>query len=596
MVVHKSGTAPLAALIVAALLLSAGPVRAAKKKVNYFAICKDALTNKRYRRAAEACWRYLATASKTAEKYESAQFFLGKALEGQGLYHGAVEKYFQVANNRRSPELLPRAIRGLERIALSRPVDEGLVLRDLIGDTDFGSTLPSDLADFVYYWQGMTNLQRGLHDWANERFNRISRKGYYFYSALYVAAVRMLHPGKPNAKRAAVTAFANLFGPLDLASALESLRRRGESDSKLAYSLKALLNEDNEVKVNFGRLPKGWGLELALLGLARVAAESGVLLERSRQTDEEELGRPFSYQVSIGGIPIYRRAPRFEARAPMIKAVVQRRNAVRKINGRALHALARLLYEQKRYAAAYDTLGKIPRRTELSSEILLERAWAKYKAGDPHRSMGLLFALDAPVYRNLFAPEKYVLRALIYRRFCHFRAAKIAARRFRLVYSSTLQAIRGGKSLPRLKSIRRAALRRGTTLRLFLFYRSLIDEVGRIRKIDLWKKKGLQGHLLRIYLRKRQQTRALLERSLEHSSRRVAEEMLDTEEQVNLLEYEVGQAIFQRVDDTSGVAKARKSAAKVPISSTRVYYRFTGEYWTDELPRYKFNIEDRCVE
>ena len=40
----------------------------------------------------------------------------------------------------------------------------------------------------------------------------------------------------------------------------------------------------------------------------------------------------------------------------------------------------------------------------------------------------------------------------------------------------------------------------------------------------------------------------------------------------------------------------RKRAAKVPISSERVYYRFSGEYWTDELPHYKFNIEDRCVD
>ncbi|MCK5799726.1 MAG: hypothetical protein KAI47_21195, partial [Deltaproteobacteria bacterium] len=391
---------PLVFMITLATLAQATPAAAAKQK--YFSRCKEFLSQKEYEPAARSCWRYVATASKTADKFEAAQFFLGVALEKLGFYHGAVNQYFKVANNRRSPELLPRAIRSLEKIALSRPIDRGLVLRDLIGDTDFGSTLPNDLAGFVYYWQGLTNLRRGLSDWANERFARISRQGYYFYASLYVASVRLLAPGKRAARRSSVRSFAQLFGPLDLASALESLRRRGESDSKLAYSLKALLNADNEVKVNYGRLPKGWGLELAMLGLARVSAEAGVLLQRSRETDDEELGRPFSYHVVIGGIPIYRRSPRFEDRAPMIKAVAKRRAAVRKVHGRALHGLARLLYEQKRYAAAYDTLGKVPRHTELSSEILLERAWAKYKAGDAHRSMGLLFALDAPVYRNLF--------------------------------------------------------------------------------------------------------------------------------------------------------------------------------------------------
>jgi hypothetical protein len=80
------------------------------------------------------------------------------------------------------------------------------------------------------------------------------------------------------------------------------------------------------------------------------------------------------------------------------------------------------------------------------------------------------------------------------------------------------------------------------------------------------------------------------------STKEVAEDMLDAEEQINLLEYEVGQAIFQRVSDAGSQTALRKQAAKIPLSSERVYYRFSGEYWTDELPNYKFNIEDRCVD
>ena len=583
--------------------IAQGPQSAAAPAVplsgqKLFAVAKDALTNKEFDRAAALCWRYLATTEKGAAKYESAQFFLATALEALGYYHGAAEYYFRVANTRRSPELLPRAIRALERIALSRPIDEGLILRDLIADTDFGGALPNDLNDFVYYWQGLTNLRRGLHSWSNERFNRISRLGYYFYQSLYTASVRLLAGGDRTAETAAVTNFAQLFGALDLASALESIRRRGEADSALAFSLKALLNDDNQVQVRFGRLPKTWAVELAMLGLARISAEAKVLLQRSRETDDEELGRPFAYQVSIGGFPIYRRAPRFERRAQMIKAVAKRRDAVRNVFAKAQHSLARLLFEQKRFAAAYDTLGKIPKGTgELSSEVLLERAWSKYKSGDPHRAMGLLYALDAPVYRHLLAPEKYVLRALIYRRFCHFRAAKIAARRFRLHYAKTLTQIREGIPLTRVKRVREAALRQADTLPLYLFYRSLKNELKLLEDAPSdWKKFGLQKHLRALYRQKRRQTRAALLGALAKSTKHVAEQMLRTEEQVHLLEYEVGQAIFQRVQETAGVAKIRKTAAKVPLSSSRVYYHFTGEYWTDELPRYKFNIEDRCVE
>ncbi|MFH1130536.1 MAG: hypothetical protein V1754_04330 [Pseudomonadota bacterium] len=585
---------PSRAFFLAIALFWGIPNSSAQSKNTDFNLAKDAFAKEKYNEAAELCWRFMAKASPSADKYESAQFFLASSLEKLGFYHAAVELFFQVANNRRTPKLLPRAIKALEHISLQRPIDEGLILRDLLGSTDFGD-LPLELTDFVHYWQGLTNLRRGLHRWANERFAAIDRKGYYYYSALYVASIRLLTPAKKTSKVLAVESFASLFGPLDLSAALESLRRRGESDSKLAYALKALLNQDNQIAVDFDRLPEGWEIELALLGLARISAETEILLERANETDEEELGRLFSYQVQIGGIPIYRRTPHFENRGPLIKAVATRRNAVGKIRGQALHAEARLLYEQKRYAAAYEILGQIPKRTELGSEILLERAWAKYKAGDPHRAMGLLYALDAPIYRNLFAPERYVLRGLIYRHFCHFRAAKLAARRFTLEYDNALSAIRDGKSPTEIPSIRKAALRRAETHGLFLFNRTLESERKGLETSDAWKTPALKNYLLKLYDHKLRQINSDLERNLEITSREVANEMLKTEEQVNLLEYEVGQAIFQRVGEAVDMAKVRKRKAKVPISSNRAYYRFGGEYWTDELPFYKFNIEDRCV-
>jgi len=587
----KPGAAPAGAPP-AAPAAPAAPVGA-----KVFAQAKDAFSRNDFVLTARLCWKYIAGNKVGAEKYESAQFYLAQSLEKLGFYHGAVEYFFQVANNRRTPELLPRTIKALEWITLTHPYDEGMIIRDLIGDTDFGN-LPPDLSDFVYYWQGQTNLQRGLSAWSSERFTKINRRGYYFFQALYVSAIRLLHEGSDEDKEEAVTSFARMFGELDLAAALEALRRRGEGDSKLGYSVKSLINEDNLINVQYRRLPKGWPIHLAMLGLARVAAETDVLLKRAKVTDEESLGLPLSYNVTIGGMPIYRRAIRFEDRGPAIKAVASRYDAVRRIHGRALHSLSRLLYEQKQYAAAYSTLGEIPPRTELSSEVLLERAWSKFKAGNPHRAMGLLYALDAPVFRNLFAPEKYILRALIYRRFCHFRASKLAAREFRNVFGKALRQIRAGVPLLEIDRVREPALRRVQSRKLFLLLRLLRREREKLKKYDdddEWGGGGPYRHLRMLYRQKIRQVKDELKRSLEESTAEVAEEMLRAEEQVNLLEYEVGQAIFQRVSETS-TTTMRKKAARVPISSERVYYRFGGEYWTDELPHYKFNIQDRCVD
>ncbi len=48
-------------------------------------------------------------------------------------------------------------------------------------------------------------------------------------------------------------------------------------------------------------------------------------------------------------------------------------------------------------------------------QIYLEEAWAEYRLGHGSRAMGLLAALDAPSFRALFLPEKFLLRALIFK-------------------------------------------------------------------------------------------------------------------------------------------------------------------------------------
>src|SRR5512136_1351147 len=96
-------------LLVALLALPCASARA-----DLFSQAKDAFGRNAYQEAAALCYRFIVGAKQGAEKVESAQFYLAASLEKLGYYHGAVEYYFQVANNRQTPELLPRALRSLE--------------------------------------------------------------------------------------------------------------------------------------------------------------------------------------------------------------------------------------------------------------------------------------------------------------------------------------------------------------------------------------------------------------------------------------------------------------------------------------------------
>ena len=55
--------------------------------------------------------------------------------------------------------------------------------------------------------------------------------------------------------------------------------------------------------------------------------------------------------------------------------------------------------------------------------------------------MGILTTLDAPSFRDEFLPDKYLLRALIYRDLCHYLPAKRAAKELTRRFADSLEAI-----------------------------------------------------------------------------------------------------------------------------------------------------------
>ena len=71
--------------------------------------------------------------------------------------------------------------------------------------------------------------------------------------------------------------------------------------------------------------------------------------------------------------------------------------------------------------------------------------------------MGILTTLDAPSFRDEFLPDKYLLRALIYRDLCHYLPAKRAAKELTRRFAESLEAIREREDLTQDLRLRRAA-------------------------------------------------------------------------------------------------------------------------------------------
>ena len=176
-------------------------------------------------------------------------------------------------------------------------------------------------------------------------------------------------------------------------------------------------------------------------------------------------------------------------------------------------------------------------------ELLLEMAWVNYDQGDVRRALGLLLALDAPIYSDLIAPERFLLEALSLRRLCQFGPARRAATRLRAKHGNALSDIYAGVPLTRSNAIRAAASRRATVKTLAAFNEKVIREQRRLA--DLALSPALMSHLKAMYKRGAQEARRAFEASLSQEVDLLAGELLAAEEGVNLILHELSVGLLR---------------------------------------------------
>lgn len=437
--------------------------------------------------AARLAYVAMSKIKKGADKYEGAELALSGALEKLGLEQAAAEHYMAIARERHNTALFARVLRQLDALARTGALSEDELVRGVLGDVDLAS-IPPDVADFLHYYRGLSNLKLGFRSWAESDFSAITPDGYYGRLAAFVSAIVLVKEG-------------------DVDQALEAIQKLAEPDAE---------------RVPPPAVKKGMDAEVHL-------------------------------------------------------------------------ARARLLYEQGKTPEAIEAYRKLRLPRTTAGDALLERAWAHYRSGAYHDAMGLLYALGAPAFRDLYLPDQYILRGLIYQRFCHFRAAKAAVADFRSRYGATLGALMEGTKPEALPVVLSAVLETDEVRPA----KETVDAAEREEKrlADLHGKLeagGLAQHLDRLYAVLQNRAGLTYRQSLDREARRSAERLLEANEQANLLEYEVGVSIFRPVKAVAGVA--RSTAEKVPSSGPRVFFPFDQEYWSDELPDMRFLIQDRCVE
>lgn len=258
-------------------------------------------------------------------------------------------------------------------------------------------------------------------------------------------------------------------------------------------------------------------------------------------------------------------------------------------------AVARLRFERKDFAgalAAYDMV-KLPPLDPGRATLYLEEAWTRYHLGQLHASMGLLTTLDAPKFRDEFIPDKYILRALIFRDLCHFLPAKRAARELTRHYADSLESIHERDDLTHDLRLRHAAEAHGATQRAHGFLRSLDAEGERVGRYTGSLGAPLTAHLTKLYDLSHAEAERVYQERLKEAVRAEADRLLRSAEQVRLVDYEVGLKLYERIKKGNKVIIPEEEEN---LSPAQVGFRFDGEYWNDELRNYRVSLKSRCVD
>jgi len=251
--------------------------------------------------------------------------------------------------------------------------------------------------------------------------------------------------------------------------------------------------------------------------------------------------------------------------------------------------LARLYFEQQNYDQAdalYETIAKFKKD---QSRFLLERAWTQFHLNHPNQAMGLLIALKAPDFKSQVTPEYFLLKSLIYKQICNFKKALAIVDDWNAEYKDLIKGIRRRQPLKHHADI----------MPLLLHKKSIKNTISIIHRLtheqnlaDGMQNKKVADALSNIYELFIQKHALELKIMAQKAYVDISDKLLSFEENMRLMHYEIGLAMYQRVKQSRSGMDNSPLAEK--IFEQPVIYPFIGEYWNDELDYLRVSLTDKC--
>lgn len=302
---------------------------------------------------------------------------------------------------------------------------------------------------------------------------------------------------------------------------------------------------------------------------------------------------PYHYRVRyIEAVELLRKGKTEEAQT-ILQEIIDAKFDDHDVKGRARQTKARLFYERKKYPEALEVYNAVDSPLPEQASVFMEKGWTQYFMKNYELALGAVHAVGAPIYSGYFDAEKFIIQMLVYKDLCMYPAAGLTLENYQKQYGPAVKMIKNRDDLTQSEKLLNALFWSEGVKQRYDFLQSVNDELERLRGRKAWRDSGLREHLVNLYELKQKEMAQSIKAEVYDGLEVVSEKLLEEDEQVNLLTYEVKLDELKRAKVFQSLELAEEE--KLPMThGDRIYWPYDGEYWTDEMHDFKFLVRDEC--
>ncbi|MDJ0782189.1 MAG: hypothetical protein QNJ22_09470 [Desulfosarcinaceae bacterium] len=143
---------------------------------------------KKYKAASPYFFEFISRLTPDDADYEWASFFFGVCMLRMGYSHAAVDVLGHLMPRKPNPKIVTYCLEIFENLLKEEPCDQRFIIETALSDQDYGF-VEGEMSNFVHYYQGLYDWERGLYEWGNQHFHQITPWSHYFFKYLYQQAL-----------------------------------------------------------------------------------------------------------------------------------------------------------------------------------------------------------------------------------------------------------------------------------------------------------------------------------------------------------------------------------------------------------------------